>query len=300
VTDLRSRRPAIAIAAGTAVLLLLAVGLRGCGGVELSAIPDVPSTQATEAPVTSVVNYAAISLPPVDGSTTTIIEPVGGSAHLAGTVAGPSGLVPGATVRVERLVLDQALRTDVTTGPDGHWDLPGIAGGRYRVRAFLPPTMAQTDPEVFFLRGDEERALDLTMRTFDGLGIEAAVAPDPPLVDEPVNVVVQLANRTVDSDGVARAEPLPGIYLAVVDTGAWELQSQSPAFTDADGRAVFAFVCRQAGPNQLQVRILSTNQVVPVELPDCVQADEPATTTTTDGSSTTTTKPGRTTTTTTG
>lgn len=292
----RSRRPAIAISCGAAVLLLLAVGLRGCGGVDISAIPDVPSTSSTVAPVTSVIDYSSMTLPPVDGSTTTVIQPIGGSARLSGTVAGPSGLVPGATIRVERLVLDQALRTDVVAGPDGGWNLPGVAGGRYRVRAFLPPTMAQTEPEVFFLRGDEERTLDLTMRTFDGLGLEAAVAPDQPVVGDAVNVVVQLANRTVDAEGVARAEPLPGVYLAVVATGTWELQSQSPAFTDNAGRAVFELVCRQAGSNQLQVRILSTNQVLAVELPECVRSDDPAPTTTSDPSSTTT-EPERTTTT---
>ena len=73
---------------------------------------------------------------------------------------------------------------------------PTSPGGRYRVpRAFLPPTLAQTDPEVFFLADGELRGLDLSVESFSGLTVTESTAPDPPLLNNPATFVVRVANR---------------------------------------------------------------------------------------------------------
>src|SRR6476659_8373528 len=105
------------------------------------------TTASAPPPTTAPVDLTGVSIPGVDGTTTT--EPVRatGTARLSGVVNGPGGPVPGATVLLEHLV-SPTTSTTLSAGPDGTYNAPNIAGGRYRVRAYLAPSFAQTDPEV--------------------------------------------------------------------------------------------------------------------------------------------------------
>src|SRR5690606_1191562 len=105
----------------------------------------------------SVVDLSGVALPVVAGETTSTLRETG-TARLVGTVTGPDGPVAGATVRIERLVAGREVRTDVTTASDGRFALDGVPGGRYRVRAFLPPDLAQTAPELRFVADGGEHA----------------------------------------------------------------------------------------------------------------------------------------------
>src|SRR4051794_5691392 len=67
---------------------------------------------------TSVVDYSGVALPRVPGNTTTTVLEQG-TASITGSVSGPSGLVPGVTVRIEHLLGSGVVRHDVTVGPDG-------------------------------------------------------------------------------------------------------------------------------------------------------------------------------------
>jgi hypothetical protein len=160
-------------------------------------------------------------------TTSTIVET--GSARLTGSVQGPGGLIPGATVRIERLVADREVRTDVLTGPDGRFTVEGAPGGRYRVRAFLAPSFIQLEPEVRFLADGEEHAFDLSVEQVGGLVVRADVAPDTPVVDEPVNLVAAVLTRTVGADGILRSTPVTGATVELVGLGRWRLRSPAEA-----------------------------------------------------------------------
>src|SRR6476619_71159 len=125
---------------------LIAVAVFVVRGAHTGTFPAIraPQTVATTTPPTpptAPVDLTGVSIPGVDGTTTTAPVRSIGTAHLAGVVKGPNGPVPGAVVRLEHLIGD-GTTTDVVSGPDGTYDAPNIAGGRYRVHAFLPPTYA--------------------------------------------------------------------------------------------------------------------------------------------------------------
>lgn len=186
--------------------------------------PTVPAT---------VVDRSGIALAGVRGTTTSTIREVG-EATISGSVQGPSGLVPGATVRIERLVAGREVRTDVLTGPDGRFTVGGLPGGRYRVRAFLAPSLAQTTPEVRFLADRKEHTFDLTVEQYGGLVVRADVAPEPPLLDGAVNLVALVANRSVGTDGVVRATPVVGTTVELIGLGRWQLRASGGSSSGDD------------------------------------------------------------------
>ena len=273
---------------------------------------------ATPAPTTeprastTTVDLTGVALGRVPGETTTTGPAQVGRARLVGTVTGPDGPVAGATVRVERLTASGSVRRDLASGADGRWALEGVPGGRYRVRAFLAPTLAQTAAEVRFLADGDEHAFDLVVQDQSGLLVRADIAPDQPAVGAAVNLVVLVANRTVDLDGVVRAAPVTDVVVELTGLGRWELRGSSPEPTtsttdldvststtvaepdggaspsqrlDAGGRARFELRCRAAGSPGLALRVPvaddlgPSTQTVPLDLPGC-GAEPPSTTST--------------------
>jgi hypothetical protein len=267
--------------------------VRGYDGPDFPHVDRPEGAPAVTTTTAPPVAASAIALAPVMGTTTTAPIATTGSAHLRGTVVGPQGAVPGAIVHVERLVADQVFVTDLATFADGTWDLIGVPGGRYRVRAYLPPTLAQVEPEIFFLRGDEEKALDLLVESFTGVGAVASVAPDPPVLNRPFTFAVQVASRSVDASGVVRSQPLAGWQVEVIGGAGFVVRPPASAFSDASGRASFTLECRAAGADRVQVS-LRGNPVDPptvqaVTIPACF---DPASTTTTTVPGTPTTSSG--------
>jgi hypothetical protein len=244
------------------VAALSVLGVIVARGSDSGTFPDVhaPAAVATTTPPppsTAPVDLTGISIPGVEGTTTTAPVRSLGTAHLAGIVKGPQGSVPGAVVRLEHLVGD-TVTTDVIAGPDGHYDAPNIAGGRYRVRAFLPPRYAQTDPQVFFLADGELRGLDLSVKSFSGLAVASATAPDPPEVGEPATFVVRVANRAVDDGGVVRVRRVPNATVQLTGADGWSVTSSATASTNGNGDASFTLVCTTPGAGQLQAQIQAT------------------------------------------
>ena len=227
----------------------------GCPGGDDDGGP-APTTEPTVP--TSVVDYSGVMLAGVPGETTsTIVE--SGTATLTGSVQGPGGLIPGATVRIERLVADREVRTDVLTGPDGRFSVGAAPGGRYRVRAFLAPSFIQLEPEVRFLADGEEHGFELSVEQVGGLVVRADVAPDTPVVGEPVNLVASVLTRTVGADGILRSAPVTGSNVELVGLGRWRLRSPSeddppdepgPSTSVTFGTTT-STTSRQAGPSAL-------------------------------------------------
>jgi hypothetical protein len=282
----------------TATVVLVAVPLVAVGalmyrGRESATLPDLRppkgASSATLPPLTTVpVDLSAIPLPPADGTTTVPARNLSGSAKIGGTVSGPSGPLPGATVHVERI--DGGYAGDFVTGGDAKYLFEGLPGGRYRARAFLAPTFAQTQSDSVFLGEEEARVLDLKVEQFDALAVTAAVAPNPPVFGQPFNLVVRVAKRTVDPGGVVRSAAVPGATITVSTTGTLVINAVGTATTGPEGTVTFLSSCR--GPGALNgiasVKLTPTSpaQTVTLDLPAC---EAPATTTTAPGASTTTT-----------
>ncbi len=218
--------------------------------------------------------------------------PAAGRARLLGVDTGPGGPAGGATVRVEQLVGDDVRVTDVTADDDGAWELPGIAGGRYRIRAFRVPDLIQTDTEVLFLADGSERQIDLDVDAVGRREVDAAVAPDPPVVGRPANVVVQVTEVVVGSDGVAREQPADGVALTL-GGGSSDLAAGPTVTTGSDGRGRWQVVCDQVGGSDLAVDV--GGETVSLDVSSCDAPPSPTTTapTTTEPTTTepTTTEP---------
>jgi len=273
--------------------VLLAV-LAACGGGSYS-IPEpdpVPSLPAT----TSAADFSGVQLAGVPGRTTTTIVLGPGAASVKGAVMAPDGLlVPGATVHIERLVGDAVASAEVVSGPDGRWAAPGVLGGRYRVRAWRVPDLALTKPVVFFLGATEDKTLDLPLALYTGVAVSASVAPDPPFVDEPTNIVVRVAQQSVDATGVVRGAPITNLLVELVGSGDWRVESENPAYTDGAGDVRWQVRCRSSGEQPLAA--LVDVQAYPLEVPQCQHAQVQPPPDGSDGTVTPTTTVRRTTTT---
>ena len=267
------RPPAVAFAA--AVVVAATVALTGCSRGSGGLFPDPPSTD----PVTTTTeppDYSAVAVKAVTGRTTTTVPVIGpGQAHLGGSLDSPGGPVPNGVVRVEHLVGDQVASTDVVTLADGTWQLDNIVGGRYRVRAWRQPDLVTAAPMLFFLGGQEKRMLSLTLHQEQGTAVVSSIAPRPPPVDDPANLVVQVTTRSVDDQGIVRQAGVPGVTVDLAGSSAWLVQTTNPAVTDADGRVAWRVECREAGDSSLGVSV--NGESFPLSLPGCADAPPPTT-----------------------
>jgi hypothetical protein len=282
-----------------------------------------PTTQATA--TTSTVDLSGVALPGVGGETTTTIDEVG-TARLVGSVRGPDGPVPGAAVQIDRLVAGRQVRHDLRTGPDGRWELPNVPGGRYRVRAYLAPSLAQTTADVRFLNDGEEHTFDLVVEDQRGVVVRADVAPDQPTLGNAVNLVVLVARRVVSEDGVVRSTPVSGAFVELQGLGRWELRDDDAgggdggvdgglgttsttfdtgpsrsALLSSGGQARFELRCVTTGAPGLSLRVpgvvdattatsvgTPADEIVLLELPACIDPTATTTTTSPGGRSSTT------------
>lgn len=244
--QLRHRIPLLG---GAAVVVLLA-------GLVLSTSRDPqprtlppPSSTSSTAPAapTTEPDWSLASLPVIEGGTTTTAPRTDGFVTLRGRVTGPDGPVPGAVVVADRLVDDAVQRFEARAGGDGAYELAGVPGGRYRVRAYLPPTLAMPDAEIFFQRDFETRDLDLRLEAFSGVVVRASVAPRTPVDGRGVNLAVLVAERRVGDDGIAREVPVGGIPVRVTASGWTGVDGGAARTTDGDGIAVFQFRCTGSG-----------------------------------------------------
>jgi hypothetical protein len=281
------RHPVRLVAVIVGVALVVAVFGSTCSAPERRTLPPPDPTAATlPEQTTTTVDHSRTVLQPVAGQTTTTLAEFG-DAILSGVVTGPAGGVPGAIVHIERLVGDAVQVREVRTREDGTWALEGLPGGRMRVRAFAPPSLTMLEPEIFFLTDGNQRDLRLVVREHAGLLVLADVTPRAPTVGSAVNVAVQVVEKVVDDDGIARTRPLAGLALQLRSSG-WDFVD-GPEETDSDGAAVFMFRCERAAAVTAAVIIFDgvEERSFPLDVPSC--GPRPTTTTTTSTSSTTTT-----------
>ena len=281
-----------------AAVVLLALLMAACTRGAVDELPAPPTTGPTTS-TTARPDLSGVVLADVPGATTTTVVLTPGEAALQGIVAGPDGLVAGATVLIERLVGDGVGAATVITGADGKWTAPNILGGRYRVRAWRAPDLALTTPLSFFLENKESRDTDLKVESYSGVVVTSAVAPSPPVVDEPVRLVARAYTRSVDEQGIVRNQALPSVQLELIGSSQWKVETANPTFADDSGQADWILRCTNLGSHALAVRVGGSGEAQPLRLPACATSDEEVTGQPTGDGTTSSTAPRRTTTSTT-
>jgi hypothetical protein len=249
---------------------LFLVALAACGPGGVDALPPPPTTRPLpdQTTTTTAPSTAGVELPSVSGRTRTTVDLGPGAARLSGAVRGPDGPVPGATVHVERLVGDASAAVDVRSGPDGRWVVAGVLGGRYRVRAWRSPDLAQLDPEIVFVGATEAKQLDLVLGRHTDVTTASSLAPNPPVVGQLAHLAVGVNRRLVDDRGVVRSAPMPRVPIQLFGPGQWQVVTPNPGLTDAAGSADWYVVCRAPGPQPLSVAVAGLQ--FPLTLPACV------------------------------
>lgn len=256
------------------VLLAALAAVAGCvrdGRYDPLPVPE-GSRQLPPTSTTTPANLDEIQLAGVGGTTTTSppsITP--GPVTIVGRVDGPDGPVSGAIVRLERVVGDGDTATlEVPTAADGTWNASNVLGGAYRIRAYLAPVFGMLRAEVVFVEALDPKPVVLRVERFEGVRVDAAVAPRPPLVGEETNLNVRVAIRQVDSEGIVRTEPQAGLLVTLSGSGAWDVESSNPQVTGSDGVAPFRLECESPGDQPL-VAFLSSGQSFPLDIPACVE-----------------------------
>ena len=250
--------------------------MTACTGGAVDELPAPPTTGPTTS-TTARPDLSGVVLADVPGTTTTTVLLTPGEATLQGIVAGPDGLVAGATVLIERLVGEGVGAATVVTGADGRWTAPNVLGGRYRVRAWRAPDLALTTPVSFFLENKESRDTNLELESYSGVVVTSAVAPSPPVVDEPVRLVVRAYTRSVDEQGIVRNQALPSVQLELIGSSQWRVETENPTFADESGRADWILRCENLGSHALAVRVGGGGEAQPLRLPACATSDEEVT-----------------------
>jgi hypothetical protein len=256
-------------ALGVAVVLLVlgAEGCRGSGG-DRAGPTTAPAPEITAETSPPTAGSTTTTRPSPPRTTTTLpLDLAPGSARISGTVVGPQGPVAGATVRVERLLGTQVASTDVGAG-SGSFNLPGIRGGRYRVRAWKTPDLVQTEPEVFFLAADEVKTIELRVTPVSDISVQATVEPDALPRDEPFTINVFVYAGVVGDQGTVQAYARANVPVQIVLGPGLGLQSPDRATTDSGGNATFRAVCRQPGQQTADV-IVGPSARLPLGLPAC-------------------------------
>ena len=208
----------------------------------------------------------------------------GGAAVITGTVTGPGGRVAGATVRIERFEGEVAASTDLTTDANGAFTLSGAPGGRFRVRAWRSPSLAQLGSQVAFVNDAERRNFDLQLSAPSGADISTDWTSSGWVIGSKPAISVTVLEPYVTSDGRVDLGGRSGLPVTFTVGGA--VVGTTVATTDANGYAGAELTCAAVGPTTANVRIGTWSRDL------LVPACEPPPTTTTTTTTTTVPAPG--------
>lgn len=255
--------------AAALVLLLVTAACSGNGSPSTTTAPSTVPVEETLPPAPSTpTTFSAIPGRP----RTTLTEPVdmlGGGGRIGGKVLGPSGEVIGATVRVERLVNDQVATRDLNAF-DGSFQLAGIRGGAYRVRAWKQPDLLLFEPEVFFLAADEVKSFDLRVSKVSDVNIRTTLEPAAPPAQDPYSVTILVFAGTVSNEGALQAIPRPQTPVQLVVGSGLTVVGSDRGMTDSNGRVRYQVRCLAAGP--VVADLLVSTLRISLGLPPCPSA----------------------------
>lgn len=299
-------RPATPVArrcgAATALVVAVAVAalVAGCTSGGGSAAPTTTTAPTSTVPVPTVTvpdgfvlaDTRGVPLAPFRGRAPA--EPGvpvrGGTATITGLVRGPDGPVPGAIVQLERFLGDRVGTAQVQAGPDGRFRAGDLLGGRYRVRAWLAPTLAAVEAVTAFLPADRGTAdVELVAQRFDQLNFQADVDVAGLVVGEVARVRGLLTRQAVDANGIVVGEPQPSVEVRLdLGAGLTLAGGGNPGRTDAAGFVSWPVRCTQ--PGGWTAVLTSAVATASAAVPGCVPV--PTTTVPPPTSAPTTTVPG--------
>jgi hypothetical protein len=158
------------------------------------------------------------------------------------------------------------------------------------------------DPQIVFLNGDQRLSVSLQVTAYQGPNVSVAINPPTPVLDQPDNLLIQVTNPTVGSDGVLRNPPVTNAVVTLVEGPNWTVANGNPQSTNGNGQALFEVACTSLGSDALSAQI-GTGAPIALEMPTCAPPPTtttvPPTTTTNPYQTTTSCPPNSTTTTTT-
>lgn len=287
---------------GWAVVAACLVAGAACSSDDGKTLPAPnPSTSTT---TTTVLDFSEVALSPVaPGKSPPVTRPPGpGKASIAGKVVDDKG-APVAQAFVRAAYYFDPAKPEIIealSGPDGTYRFERLYGGRWRIRAWLAPTLATLEQPAFFLGATEQKALDLKVKAVPDLDVTSKMAPDPPLVGWLAELAVLVVNQTVDAEGKVVRTPAGPTDVTVGLGSSWSLGGGSATKPlDADGTARWTMSCGDEGVHL--ATLLVSGREFPLTLPSCLSPASTTTAPTTTGpsSSTSSTKPKAKTTTTT-
>lgn len=237
-----------------------------------------------------------VALAGLAGPTTTAPVPMqGGKAALDGVVVGPDGAPVGsATVRIERFVGDDVVTVDVATNPSGAFAVEQLLGGRYRLRAWRAPTMAQLGSQVSFVADGDRLSVRLQLAAPTDIDISTGAASSSVIVGQATTVSMRITVPVVNGNGqIGRGGKANDLVVA---NGGGALAGQNgQTTTNVEGNATFTVQCTQVGAGTVTLQTPYYKDAVDITcLP--LPTTTTTTTTTTTAPTTTTAAPAPTTT----
>lgn len=200
----------------------------------------------------------------------------GGQSSLDGLVVGPNSQpVVGATVRIERFVEDRVVSVDLITNATGNFAINRLLGGRYRVRAWQAPTLAQLGSEVTFLNDGDNRAFRLALDAPIDIALTADAASATVILGQATTVSMLIENPVINANGQVARVGRAGDLVVATGSGVFAGQGGSTT-TNAAGNATFTAQCTQLGAGSFSLATPYFRESVTVV---CVPV--PTTTTTT-------------------
>jgi hypothetical protein len=145
------------------------------------------------------------------------------------------------------------------------------------VRAWQSPGLTLLTPQIFFLPDNGVQSMTLQLTSFTGPDVAASIAPGVIVEGQRENLLVQVTNPTVGSDGVVRDLPEAVVSVTLTDGPQWNVYNGNPLTTGAGGRVLFQVSCQGVGSVPLSAEVGSAPPIV-LQLPSC--APSPTTTTT--------------------
>jgi hypothetical protein len=268
---LQQRNPLVGHSLRTLTIsALITVLLVACSQKPVAYI-DVPTTLPMRIvpPTTRAAPGLRPQIPPVEGSTTsTSISFAKGKASISGTVIGPDGPVPGATVELVRIIGNiRSSPLRLVTNEDGKYSATGIKGGVVEIYAFKSPSFSMGDSITFFAGAGAKQ--DVTVKRFDGPDLKWSLGPAQPYVGRTVTLSVRVAVQQVTPDGIVVPTFLEGIGVRVVPLGSLQPVGEFEKVSNVDGLASFTLSCSSTGPGTLQL-LLATGEEATIEPRACI------------------------------
>jgi hypothetical protein len=148
-----------------------------------------------------------------------------------------------------------------------------------------------TQAVTIFLAQGEQRQVQMTVQQYSGMVISSSMAPNPPLIGQPSDLVVLVTNTSVDGNGIVRSVPVAGAEVELAGSDAWQVATENPTTTGTDGEARWELTCEATGSQPLSVTVNSASTDTLAQIGNCQTPPTTTTSTTTASTTPTSTTP---------